>query len=105
MRETDKLHQVGRLLALSILKLRLLRNDADRRQFYIGKLSTKGGWRFLLSRVTRNKLAAYWVDRLNHGTSLGAAAARATFCACRFAQNWPEEASRALSFAAAICVR
>ena len=31
---------------------------------YIGKLSTKVGWRFLLSRVTRNKLAAYWVDRL-----------------------------------------
>src|ERR1700722_2751372 len=31
---------------------------------YIGKLSTKVGWRFLLSRLTRNKLAAYWVDRL-----------------------------------------
>jgi ABC-type sugar transport system ATPase subunit len=31
---------------------------------YIGKLSTKVGWRFLLSRVTANKLAAYWVDRL-----------------------------------------
>src|SRR6202046_2640286 len=31
---------------------------------YIGKLSTKVGGRFLLSRVTRNKLAAYWVDRL-----------------------------------------
>ena len=26
---------------------------------YIGKLSTKVGWRFLLSRLTRNKLAAY----------------------------------------------
>src|SRR5271170_1205710 len=31
---------------------------------YIGKLSTKVGWRFLLSRVTRKKLAAYWVERL-----------------------------------------
>jgi ABC-type multidrug transport system ATPase subunit/tRNA A37 threonylcarbamoyladenosine synthetase subunit TsaC/SUA5/YrdC len=31
---------------------------------YIGKLSTKVGWRFLLSRVTRNKLAALWIDRL-----------------------------------------
>jgi ABC-type sugar transport system ATPase subunit len=31
---------------------------------YVGKLSTKAGWRFLLSRVTRNKLAGYWVERL-----------------------------------------
>ncbi|HYM02365.1 MAG TPA: sugar ABC transporter ATP-binding protein [Stellaceae bacterium] len=31
---------------------------------YVGKLSTKAGWRFLLSRLTRNKLASYWVDRL-----------------------------------------
>jgi ABC-type sugar transport system ATPase subunit len=31
---------------------------------YIGKLATKAGWRFLLSRAARNKLAAYWVDRL-----------------------------------------
>jgi ABC-type sugar transport system ATPase subunit len=31
---------------------------------YVGKLSTKVGWRFLLSRAIRNKLAGYWVDRL-----------------------------------------
>jgi ABC-type sugar transport system ATPase subunit len=31
---------------------------------YLGKLATKSGWRFLLSRLTRNKLASYWVDRL-----------------------------------------
>ena len=31
---------------------------------YIGKLATKAGWRFLLSGFTRNKLAAYWVERL-----------------------------------------
>ncbi len=31
---------------------------------YVGKLSTKAGWRFLLSRLMRNKLANYWVDRL-----------------------------------------
>ena len=35
---------------------------------YIGKLATKAGWRFLLSRATRNKLAAYWVDRLKIAT-------------------------------------
>ena len=31
---------------------------------YIGKLATKTGWRFLLSRLTRGKLADYWVNRL-----------------------------------------
>jgi ABC-type sugar transport system ATPase subunit len=31
---------------------------------YVGKLATKAGWRFLLSGFMRNKLAAYWVDRL-----------------------------------------
>jgi ABC-type sugar transport system ATPase subunit len=31
---------------------------------YIGKLATKSGWRFLLSRLTRNKLAGHWVERL-----------------------------------------
>lgn len=31
---------------------------------YVGKLATKVGWRFLLSRLTRAKLAEYWVDRL-----------------------------------------
>ena len=31
---------------------------------YIGKLATKAGWRFLLSGLTRNKLADYWVERL-----------------------------------------
>jgi ABC-type sugar transport system ATPase subunit len=31
---------------------------------YVGKLATKVGWRFLLSRALREKLAAYWVDRL-----------------------------------------
>ena len=31
---------------------------------YVGKLATKAGWRFLLSGLTRNKLAAYWVERL-----------------------------------------
>ena len=31
---------------------------------YIGKLATKAGWRFLLSGLTRNKLASYWVQRL-----------------------------------------
>ena len=31
---------------------------------YVGKLATKAGWRFVVSRVMRNKLASYWVDRL-----------------------------------------
>ena len=31
---------------------------------YVGKLATKVGWRLLLSRVVRNKLAGYWVHRL-----------------------------------------
>jgi ABC-type sugar transport system ATPase subunit len=31
---------------------------------YIGKLATRVGWRFLLSRLIRNKLAGYWVERL-----------------------------------------
>jgi ABC-type sugar transport system ATPase subunit len=34
------------------------------RQPELCKLSTKAGWRFLLSRLTRDKLAGYWVDRL-----------------------------------------
>lgn len=31
---------------------------------YLGKLATKTGWRFLLSKATRNKLAGDWVERL-----------------------------------------
>jgi ABC-type sugar transport system ATPase subunit len=31
---------------------------------YVGKLATKAGWGFLTSRFMRNKLAAYWVERL-----------------------------------------
>jgi ABC-type sugar transport system ATPase subunit len=31
---------------------------------YIGKLATKLGWSFLLSRAIRSKLANYWVERL-----------------------------------------
>ncbi|HUH84315.1 MAG TPA: sugar ABC transporter ATP-binding protein [Stellaceae bacterium] len=31
---------------------------------YLGKLATKSGWRFLLSRQARQELADYWVDRL-----------------------------------------
>ncbi len=31
---------------------------------YVGKLATRAGWRFLLSRLTRGKLASYWVERL-----------------------------------------
>jgi ABC-type sugar transport system ATPase subunit len=31
---------------------------------YIGKLATRAGWRFLLSRIMRGKLASYWVERL-----------------------------------------
>jgi ABC-type sugar transport system ATPase subunit len=31
---------------------------------YVGKLATKRGWRFLLSRAMREKLSSYWVDRL-----------------------------------------
>ena len=34
---------------------------------YIGKLATKAGWHFLLSGLMRNKLAAYWVERLKIG--------------------------------------
>jgi ABC-type sugar transport system ATPase subunit len=31
---------------------------------YVSKLATRLGWSFLLSRLKRNKLANYWVDRL-----------------------------------------
>jgi ABC-type sugar transport system ATPase subunit len=31
---------------------------------YVSKLATRLGWSFLLSRLKRNKLATYWVDRL-----------------------------------------
>jgi ABC-type sugar transport system ATPase subunit len=31
---------------------------------YIGKLATRAGWRFLLSKLVRGKLATYWVERL-----------------------------------------
>ena len=31
---------------------------------YIGSLATRLGWRFLLSRIRRGKLANYWVERL-----------------------------------------
>lgn len=31
---------------------------------YIGRLATRAGWRFLLSRIARSKLANYWVERL-----------------------------------------
>ncbi|HQT77404.1 MAG: ABC transporter ATP-binding protein [Rhodospirillales bacterium 20-64-7] len=31
---------------------------------YIGKLATRAGWRLLISRATRGKLANYWVERL-----------------------------------------
>ncbi len=31
---------------------------------YVSKLATKAGWRFLVSRFTRNKLANYWIERL-----------------------------------------
>jgi ABC-type sugar transport system ATPase subunit len=31
---------------------------------YIGRLSTKAGWRFLLSKLIRNQLAGRWVERL-----------------------------------------
>src|SRR5262249_16178134 len=31
---------------------------------YIGKLATRMGWRFLLSKLMSGKLADYWVDRL-----------------------------------------
>lgn len=31
---------------------------------YIGRLATRAGWRFLLSRLARSKLANYWVERL-----------------------------------------
>jgi ABC-type sugar transport system ATPase subunit len=35
---------------------------------YIGKLATRAGWRFLLSRAMRGKLANYWVERLKIST-------------------------------------
>ena len=35
---------------------------------YIGRLATRKGWRFLLSRATRNRLAGYWVERLKIST-------------------------------------
>ncbi len=35
---------------------------------YIGKLATRAGWRFLLSRGMRGKLANYWVERLKIST-------------------------------------
>jgi ABC-type sugar transport system ATPase subunit len=35
---------------------------------YIGKLATRIGWSFLLSRTRRNKLANYWVERLKIST-------------------------------------
>jgi ABC-type sugar transport system ATPase subunit len=31
---------------------------------YLGKLATKGGFSYLLSRARRSKLASYWVERL-----------------------------------------
>jgi ABC-type sugar transport system ATPase subunit len=31
---------------------------------YIGRLATRNGWRLLLSRAGRSKLASYWVERL-----------------------------------------
>jgi ABC-type sugar transport system ATPase subunit len=31
---------------------------------YIGKLATKAGFSFLVSRLARNKVASYWIDRL-----------------------------------------
>jgi ABC-type sugar transport system ATPase subunit len=31
---------------------------------YVGRLATKTGWRFLLSKPARKKLADYWVERL-----------------------------------------
>jgi ABC-type sugar transport system ATPase subunit len=31
---------------------------------YVGKLSTRAGWRFLLSKLMRNELAGHWVERL-----------------------------------------
>ena len=34
---------------------------------YIGKLATREGWRLLLSRAGRTKLANYWVERLKIG--------------------------------------
>jgi simple sugar transport system ATP-binding protein len=35
---------------------------------YIGKLATRSGWRFLLSRAGRSQLANYWVQRLKIST-------------------------------------
>jgi ABC-type sugar transport system ATPase subunit len=35
---------------------------------YIGKLATKPGWRFLLSKVIRNELASHWGERLKIST-------------------------------------
>jgi ABC-type sugar transport system ATPase subunit len=31
---------------------------------YVGKLATRTGWRFLLSKLLRNELAGHWVERL-----------------------------------------
>jgi ABC-type sugar transport system ATPase subunit len=35
---------------------------------YVGKLATRAGWRLLLSRKMRNRLATYWVERLKIST-------------------------------------
>ena len=35
---------------------------------YIGNLATQAGWRFLLSKLIRNKLASHWVERLKINT-------------------------------------
>ena len=35
---------------------------------YIGNLATRAGWRFLLSKLNRNKLASHWVERLKINT-------------------------------------
>jgi ABC-type sugar transport system ATPase subunit len=35
---------------------------------YIGKLATKAGWRFVLSKLIRNKLASHWVEQLKIST-------------------------------------
>jgi len=35
--------------------------------FYLGRLATKFGWRFLISKKERERIAAPWVERLNIG--------------------------------------
>jgi ABC-type sugar transport system ATPase subunit len=35
---------------------------------YLGRLATRAGWRFLLSRLERTRLANYWVERLKIST-------------------------------------